>query len=243
VWQKKFEQYRSAGFTVVGIAMDVEGIAPAKKYYDEFGVTFPALVDPNYATRFGVVPLTFFVNEHGVVQPLEDWESRILPPDDLQPVTEEIREQFTAIGERLQPAGVEQLAAQLRSDPADLSVASELASRYMELDLREAARTILKTAVAEYDPKDMARMKESPTRTLLANAYLQLSRSETDRDRSVEYATMSYFLNPTIGFAKQISRMIAPEKFDDRPDGRFDNEFREATRRRLERERRAWLSE
>lgn len=72
MWQKKFEQYRRMGFNVVGIALDAEGIAPAKLYYERFGVTFPALVDPNYVTGFGAVPKTFLVDEHGVVRELEN---------------------------------------------------------------------------------------------------------------------------------------------------------------------------
>ena len=79
VWQQKFEKYRSENFTVVGLALDAEGIAPAKLYYEKFGVEFPSLVDPNYATQFGVIPKTFFVNEHGVVQDLRNWESRLSP--------------------------------------------------------------------------------------------------------------------------------------------------------------------
>ena len=40
-------------------------------------------------------------DEHGVVQPLKDWEERIRPAEDLKPVDEQIRARFTEIGERL----------------------------------------------------------------------------------------------------------------------------------------------
>ena len=63
MWQQLFEKYGSEEFTVVGLALDAEGIAPAKLYYEKFGVTFPSLVDPDYATGFGAVPKTFFVDE------------------------------------------------------------------------------------------------------------------------------------------------------------------------------------
>ena len=54
----------------------------------------------------------------------------------------------------------------------------------------------------------------------------------------VHHATLSFYLNPTVGFGKQIARIIAPEKFDGQPDGLFDNTFREATLRRLRQQRR-----
>ena len=44
--------------TVVAIALDVEGAEAAAKYYKRSGITFPALTDPNYATRFRAVALT-----------------------------------------------------------------------------------------------------------------------------------------------------------------------------------------
>ena len=50
VWQKDFMAIGGGMFTVVGIALDAEGIAPAKRYYQKHRVTFPALVDPNYST-------------------------------------------------------------------------------------------------------------------------------------------------------------------------------------------------
>ena len=37
---------------------------------------------------------------------------------------------------------------------------------------------------------------------------------EGDRDSQVRHATISFYLSPTIGFGKQIARIIAPEKFD-----------------------------
>ena len=58
----------------------------------------------------------------------------------------------------------------------------------------------------------------------------------------MRHATTSFYLHPTIGFGKQISRIIAPEKFDGRPKGDFDNDFREGTLKRLQAEREAWLN-
>ncbi|HRX81162.1 MAG TPA: TlpA disulfide reductase family protein, partial [Pirellulaceae bacterium] len=87
VWQAAFEKYGSDEFTIVGLALDAEGVAPAKLYYEKFGVTFPALVDPDYATQFGAVPKTFFVDEQGVVLELKDWEGQLARLGPLRPVT------------------------------------------------------------------------------------------------------------------------------------------------------------
>jgi hypothetical protein len=77
---------------------------------------------------------------------------------------------------------------------------------------------------------------------LLAQAYFQLARASVgDRDAQVHNATVSFYLNPSVGFGKQISRIIDPKRFDDRPGGDFDNQFREGTLRRLQRQRQAWL--
>ena len=91
---------------MVGIALDAEGIAPAKLYYEKFGVTFPALVDPNYATGFGAVPQTFSVDEYGVVQSLRDWENRLKPADQLESVTDDVRSPVTLPRQSLAPASV-----------------------------------------------------------------------------------------------------------------------------------------
>jgi len=242
VWQKKFEQYRNAGFTVVGIALDAEGVGPAKIYYDKYGVTFPALVDPNYATGFTAVPKTFFVDEHGVVQPVDKWEQRLKPKDELAPVTNEIRSRWTAPDTRLDPREIARLVAVLGDDPKNLTVAVDLASRYLDLKLPQEAAGVLRPAIQQYDPRDVAVSNDQDLSRLLGQAYFQLSRaSEKNRDARVKYATLSFYLNPTVGYGKQIARIIAPDKFDHRPKGDFDNQFREATLRRLRRDRKAWL--
>lgn len=241
MWQKTFERHRSAGFTVVGIALDAEGIEPAKRYYERFGVKFPALVDPNYATGFGAVPKTFFVNEHGVVQPLRNWEEAVKPASELKAVASEVRKQWSTSGARLDSAEVARLLAIHRKDSRNLSVAVDLASRYMDLQLGSQAQAVLNAAVKQYDSKRVARSESGGKATLLGQAYLQLSRASQERDDRVRFATMSYYLNPSVGFGKQIARIIAPEKFDGRPLGDFDNAFREGTLRRLKRERADWL--
>lgn len=227
---------------MVGIALDAEGIAPAKRYYKKHGVTFPALVDANYATGFGVVPRTFFVNEHGVVQPLRGWRDRLSEKYRPKPVTAAIRKQWSQPGKRTSSENIARLLSAHRSNPADLAAATELASRYLALDLKADAAKVLKSAIGRYDAKSVAREKNAYRSRLLGQAYFQLARATTDNHkRRVEYATLSFYLNPSIGFGKQIARIIAPEKFDGRKDGRFDNRFREATLRRLRRERTAWL--
>lgn len=228
---------------MVGIALDAEGIAPAKLYYDRFGVTFPALVDSNYATGFGAVPKTFFVNELGVVQPLKDWQDRLTPVDQLEPVTDEVRAQWTRPGLRTDAGEIADLVERNQADPGDLAVATELASRYLELDLYREARDVLTAATGRYDAREVARSGGPDKSRRLGQAYFQLARaSADDRERQVEFATLSFYLSPSVGFGKQISRIIAPEKFDGRPGGDFDNAFREGTLRRLQKERTRWLN-
>lgn len=214
---------------------------PAKRYYDRFGVTFPALVDPNYATRFGAVPKTFFVDEHGIVLEVKNWQQRLPGLGPLRQVTSEVRGQWSDPSGRLDAAELARLTEAHAKDPRDLAVATQLGSRYMALGLNEAARAVLQRAVETHDAKVTARAG-GDIATLLGQAHFQLARAcAGDRDSQVRHATLSYYLNPSIGFGKQIARIISPEKFDDRPSGDFDNRFREATLRRLVRERQAWL--
>ena len=227
---------------MVGLALDAEGIAPAKYYYERAGVTFPALVDPNYATRFGGVPKTFFVNEQGVVQELQGWRQRVLAGEARQPVSDTLRRQWTAPGLRASPPQMAALVKRWQDQPHNLATVAELASRYLQLELRAEARSVLQPAIEHYDARQIAQEGDRDRGRLLSQVYLQKSRAMTDnRDVQVQAATMAFFLNPSVGFGKQIARIISPEKFDNRADGSFDNRFREATLQRLRQERRAWL--
>jgi hypothetical protein len=199
-------------------------------------------VDPNYATKFTAVPKTFFINEHGVVQPLEEWEERLVAMPAVEPVTAEIRAHWSSSESRLAPQALARLVEALESDPDNLAVAVDLASRYLDLRLAPEAAKVLRPLVDRFDPRSVARSPDKTTSELLGQAYFQLSRALMgDRRAAARYATLSFFLNPSVGYGKQIARVIAPEKFDHRPGGEFDNEFREGTLRRLRREREAWL--
>lgn len=183
------------------------------------------------------------MNEHGVVQPLRGWEQKLERQDKLKPVTQRIRKQWSEAGQRTGSAAIARLLATHLRKPSDLAAATELASRYLELNLNADARTVLQTAVSSYKPRQVAQAKNISQNRLLGQAYFQLARAHAgNRKKQVEYATLSFYLNPSVGFGKQIARIIAPKKFD-RPDGRFDNRFREGTLRRLRTERRAWLRE
>jgi hypothetical protein len=248
VWQQAFAKHQSKEFTVVGLALDTEGIPPAKLYYDKFKVTFPALVDPNYATRFTTVPHTFFIDEHGVVR------KKLRGPGDLpallaslgkpRAVTEEVRARFSLPGKRLGEAQLTALRKQHQANPADLRLAVQLGSRLVDAKHLEEARALLQKALQGSDARKVALSGESEKSTLLAQAYFQLSRAcAGDREAQVKYATLSFYLYPSIGYGKQIARIIAPEKFDNRPGGDFDNRFREGTLTRLRKEREAWLKQ
>lgn len=239
MWQKKFEQFGGENFTIVGLALDSEGVPPAKKYYDRFGVTFPSLVDPDYATQFGAVPKTFFVGEDGKVLALDNWEQRLEVSDSALLLTAENAEKWSKPGKRLTAGEISRLSLASAEAPEDLALATELGSRYLALGLKREAQKVLKRSVELHDAKTVAHSKSAAP--LLGQAYFQLARCCEDRQAQVDLAEMSFFLNPSVGFGKQIARLIAPEKFDDRPQGDFDNRFREATLKRLRRERTEWL--
>lgn len=241
MWQKKFEEFGGENFTIVGLALDSEGVPPAKKYYDRFGVTFPSLVDPDYATQFGAVPKTFFVGEDGKILALRNWEQRLGVADFPPPVTAGALAKWSTPGKRLDAGEISRLGDESERNPEDLSLATELGSRYLALGLKSEAQKVLRRAVDLHDLKAAARSQTLAP--LLGQAYFQLARCSSDRHTQVDLAEMSFFLNPSVGFGKQIARLIAPEKFDDRPRGDFDNRFREATLKRLRRERAEWLRE
>jgi hypothetical protein len=246
VWQKAFEKYQSEGFTVVGIALDAEGIPPAKRYYDKYGVTFPALVDPNYATRLTTVPHTYLVDEHGVVRKVlrgpDGLDKLIKPVKELRPVTDKVRAQWSEPARRLDKEAIRALMKKHKEDAKDLQTAVQLASRLLDRERTGEARKVLEAAVESYDARKVARGKDEEKTRLLGQAYFQLSRACIgDREAQVKHATLSFYLAPSVGYGKQIARIIAPEKFDGRPGGDFDNRFREATLRRLRKEREQWL--
>lgn len=242
MWQRLFEEYGNDQFTIVGLALDAEGISPAQKYYDKYDVTFPALVDPDYATQFGAVPKTFFVDELGVVQNFKDWEKQLETLGNVQSVTDLHRTQWSPSASRLNADTLAQLAEDNSKRPKDLLIATQLGSRYLSLGLSDKAIPVLERAIETFEPKDVARRGGTESR-ILGQAYFQLMRChEGDRSLQVQHATTSYNLNPSIGFAKQIARIIDPAKFDATENGFLDNRFREATYQRLKRERTEWLA-
>ncbi|MEM7599855.1 MAG: hypothetical protein AAF357_00390 [Verrucomicrobiota bacterium] len=244
MWQEIFEKHGAHDFTVVGIAMDTEGVAPAKQQYERFGVTFDALVDPNYATRFEYVPWVFFVDEHGVVQEMS-WKEGLkeLEERPIEPVSEEIRAQWTLKEARASSEGLANLGAKLEQDPNNLSLGSELASRLIALDQRKQARDVLIPLTEKYDPLEVARSGSGVRETIvaLADVYLQLSRAESDRAAQLEAARMAYFIYPTKGYIKQVVRIEGPEYFDATEDGLMDSQYRSAGIRKLEKERAVWF--
>jgi peroxiredoxin len=244
VWQERYEELKGDGFTIVGIAMDSEGIEPAKKYYEKHGVTFPSLVDPNFATGFGYVPWTFFIDEHGVVRGKgDDWKKMIKPTNKLRPVTPRILAKWTSSKSRLMPEVMAALQEKQQERPKDLSIATELASRYLTLGEGAKAEIILNAAIGSYDAKQVARTGGKEQRILLSRAYLQLARAEKgDRRAQVDAARTAYYLAPSIGLAKQISRIADPGKFDNRPDGKLDDPYRNNYAKRILADRKVWLS-
>jgi hypothetical protein len=174
---------------------------------------------------------------------LKNWQQRLPELGMTRPVTAEIRAQWSDPGARLDATELARLTEANSRDQRDLAVAIQLGSRYSALGLYQEARVVLQRAVEYYNTKAIAQAGGAESQRL-GQAHFQLARAfEGDRDGQVRHATLSFYLNPSIGFGKQIARIISPEKFDGRPKGDFDNRFREATRRRLFQERKAWLDD
>ncbi len=240
MWQKVFEEFGSDEFTVVGIAMDTEGVEPAKKQYDRFGVTFPALVDPNFATRFEYVPWVFFVDEHGMVRG-EDWKKEIKLMGPVKPVTESVRNQWASKGNRTSPAAVAALLLKHEASPDDLMIASDLASRYVALDRLAEARNLLQPLVKKYNALEIAKSDNRSQQIALADAYIQLSRAETEQEAQIHASTMAYYLYPTKGYVKQVVRIKGPDHFDSTKDGLMDSTYRSSNIQKLIDDRNDWL--
>ena len=149
-----------------------------------------------------------------------------------RPVTAKIRAQWSDPDARLDAAELARLTEANSRDQRDLDMATQLGSRYSALGLYQEARVVLQRAVKHCDTKAIAKAGGAASRQL-GQAHFQLARAfEGDRDGQVRHATLSFYLNPTVGFGKQIARIISPEKFDGRPNGDFDNRFREETLKR-----------
>ncbi len=223
--------------------MDAEGVAPAKKYYEKHGVTFPSLVDPNFATGFGYVPWTFFVDEHGVVRAKgKDWKQLIKPVEELKPVTPAILAQWSDSKPRLSAKAIAALEQKQQASPTDLDLATDLASRYFTVGRDADAKTLLRAIAENHNARKIAREGDQETKQRLSRVFLQLSRAEEgDRPAQLEAARTAYFLAPTIGLAKQISRIADPTKFDDRPDGQLDNPYRNQYAKEIKADRELWL--
>ena len=129
----------------------------------------------------------------------------------LAKVTDRIRSQWSLPSARLEPEAIARLVKTLESDPSNLASAVDLASRYLDLKLKREAANVLRPTVQQYDSLEVARSRDGRVSELLGQAYFQLSRaSEGNREKQVSYATLSFYLNPSVGYGKQISRIIAP---------------------------------
>lgn len=93
------------------------------------------------------------------------------------------------------------------------------------------------------DELEIARSGDEEKIITLADAYLQLSRAEQEREAQVEAARMAYFIYPTKGYIKQVVRIEGPEYFDKTRDGLMDSHYRSSGIRKLEAERKAWLEQ
>ena len=182
--------------------MEAEGIESAKRYYDKHGVTFPALVDPHFATGFGFVPWTFFVDEHGVVRGKGgDWKKLIKPAREFKAVTPQVLAQWSDSKNRLTREVMVSLEEKLDQHPGNLSIATELASRYLAPGEKAQGKSILEKAIRNHDARKVATSGEKDQQDLLSRAYLQLSLGETgNRDAQLAAARTAYTEKGIIDF-------------------------------------------
>src|SRR5690606_5684613 len=117
-----------------------------------------------------------------------------------RPVTQEIREQWTPTGARLDPKAVAALVRKHEETPRDLAIASELASRYIALNRKTEAAAVIEKVVSHYDSLAIARGNDESLKQMLSAAYLQLSRAETQKDAQVIAAQLAYNISPTVGY-------------------------------------------
>ncbi|MGH2581636.1 MAG: peroxiredoxin family protein, partial [Anaerolineales bacterium] len=71
--QQIYEQYRDRGFTVLGVNLtNQDSRAAAQAFVDEFGLTFPILLDTDgsvaAAYRLRSLPSSYFIDRNGVIQ-------------------------------------------------------------------------------------------------------------------------------------------------------------------------------
>ena len=90
--------------------------------------------------NLGAVPKTFFVDEHGVVQDTRHWEQELAKLGKTKPVTNDIRSQWSASASRLDGAELASLVAGNLKQPYDLTIATQLGSRYLALRLYDESR-------------------------------------------------------------------------------------------------------
>jgi peroxiredoxin len=66
-----YREYREAGLEILAISIDTSGAPPVRAYIEEFGFSFPVLLDSDYRIndlyRVRVVPTSLIIDRDGVV--------------------------------------------------------------------------------------------------------------------------------------------------------------------------------
>jgi len=210
------ERFADNGFTVIGVAMDVQGVSAAKPWYQKHKITFPALVDPaNVLGRtlgFRIVPNQFFVDELGTFRGrIKKSELEDLLAKPIQPVPPGLKQQLQAAAP--QP-GLQSLIATAKNRPNDFD--AQLAAGQAALKTANDAAVELLTAAVTLDRSSVEAW------TTLAAAHLAVG----DKPAAAKALRIALKLDPKNWLIhKQIWALEHPDRFyDGRVDFRWQRE-------------------
>lgn len=172
--------------------MDAD-IAAARKWYKQYGITFHALVDRNFALNLETIPRVYMVDEHGIVKGTK--------PDPA--FAGGLKEGTTSARRWIQP-GARTSASEMRRlrdlcarEPGNLAAVVEFASRCVDAGGADEARRALSSAIEQ--------CRDVTADPLLFHAMLQLIRAnEGNPAKQAEIAERAIALRPPFGQAKAL---------------------------------------
>src|SRR5436309_12059039 len=123
VWQEFYARHRTNHFTLLSIAVDVQGSEAVAPWVKKYGVTFPVAVDTAdvFGEAFGLkaIPVSFLVDEAGIVRlqgsgPSKEFRAQMeeILREPVSAVRGHTRESATALT-------LDELRAQVARTPSD----------------------------------------------------------------------------------------------------------------------------
>ncbi len=190
--------------------MDLD-LALAREWYERHKVTFPTLVDPNFAFNFSKIPHTYLVDERGRVRGTDFEEGFARGATDKAARGHDRRKpsrksvEPVRAGERVSKREMARYEELCRKDPGDLASAVEFASRCLAAGRAGNARRVLTAATERAGDDRQGARQESPSGDLLAHAFVQLARSHAgDGGTQALFARRAIALKPPYALAKAL---------------------------------------